>query len=180
MEDSWRIQARSSEFRDFLAQVKVATRLSAKFGTYNFEDTDAIQRAFEELTGKQVGDSFYLIPPFYADYGLNISVGRSVHIGYDCMFTGHAAIDIADEVMIAPRVSLVTAAHPVDPGERRAYITAKPITIEQNVWIGTGAMVLGGVRIGAGSVVGAGAVVTRDIPARTVVAGNPAKVIRHL
>jgi acetyltransferase-like isoleucine patch superfamily enzyme len=174
------IDTKSPEFRDFLERVKVATRLSSKLSALNFEDTEAIKLAFEELIGKPVGDRFYLIPPFYADFGLNISVGRAVHIGYDCLFTGHGTIDIADEVMIAPRVSLVTAEHPLEPEKRREFISAKPISIEKNVWIGTGAMVLGGVTIGADAVVGAGAVVTRDVPARTVVAGVPARVLRTL
>ncbi|MHB8532647.1 MAG: DapH/DapD/GlmU-related protein, partial [Solirubrobacteraceae bacterium] len=145
-----------------------------------FDETESIRAAFEALIGKPVGEPFYLIPPFYADHGLNISVGRAVHIGYDCMFTGHGAIEIADRVMIAPRVNLVTAGHPVDPGERREYVTAEPISIGANVWIGTAATILAGVSVGADAVVAAGAVVTRDVPAETLVAGVPAKVVRRL
>ncbi len=96
------------------------------------------------------------------------------------MFTGHAAIAIADQVMIANRVNLVTSGHPVEPDRRRAYITAAPITIETNVWIGTAATILPGVTIGADSVVAAGAVVTRDVPPATLVAGVPATAIREL
>ena len=140
----------------------------------------SVREVFEELIGKPVGDSFNLIPPFYADYGLNITVGRAVFIGYECMFTGHGAIDIADEVMIANKVNLVTAGHPVEPDKRRSYITVEPITVERNVWIGTAATVLPGVTIGADSVVAAGAVVTHDVPPATLVAGVPATVIRHL
>ena len=132
------------------------------------------------MTGKPVGEPFYLIPPFYTDYGLNITVGKSVFIGYECAFTGHAAIDIADQVMIAHKVNLVTAGHPVEPDQRRTYITAEPITIETNVWIGAAATVLPGVTIGADSVVAAGAVVTHDVPPATLVGGVPATVIRKL
>jgi acetyltransferase-like isoleucine patch superfamily enzyme len=96
------------------------------------------------------------------------------------MFTGHGAIDIADEVMIANKVNLVTAGHPVEPDKRRSYITVEPITIERNVWIGTAAMVLPGVTIGADSVVAAGAVVSHDVPPATLVAGVPATIIRRL
>jgi acetyltransferase-like isoleucine patch superfamily enzyme len=96
------------------------------------------------------------------------------------MFTGHGAIDIADEVMIANKVNLVTAGHPVEPDKRRAYITVEPITVETNVWIGSAATVLPGVTIGSDSVVAAGAVVTHDVPPATLVAGVPAAVIRHL
>jgi acetyltransferase-like isoleucine patch superfamily enzyme len=180
MDDKYLIKTRSPEFREFLARVKVATRLSSKLSALNFEETELVRQAFEELIGKPAGDSFYLIPPFYADYGLNITVGRAVHIGYNCIFTGHGAIDIADQVMIAPKVNLVTANHPVEPDKRRAYITAGPIMIETNVWIGTAATILGGVRVGADAVVAAGAVVTRDVPPGTLVAGVPAKVVRRL
>jgi acetyltransferase-like isoleucine patch superfamily enzyme len=174
------IGVRSPEFREIFAQIKVATRLSSKLSAYCMDEADSIRAAFEELIGKPVGDSFTLIPPFYTDYGLNISVGRAVFIGSSCAFTGHAAIDIADEVMIAHKVNLVTAGHPVEPDKRRAYITAEPIKIETNVWIGAAATILPGVNIGADAVVAAGAVVTRDVPPSTVVAGVPATVVKHL
>ena len=174
------IETRSQEFRDLFNRVKIATRLSSKLSEYCLDDQDAIRQAFEELIGKPVGNPFYLIPPFYSDYGLNITVGRAVFIGYECAFTGHAAINIADQVMIAHKVNLVTAGHPVEPDKRRSYITAEPITIETNVWIGAAATILPGVTIGTDSVVAAGAVVTHDVPRATLVAGVPAKVIRNL
>ena len=146
----------------------------------DLDDAQSIQKLFEELIGKPVGEGFNLIPPFYSDYGLNISIGRTVFIGSQCAFTGHAAIDIADEVMIAHKVNLVTAGHPVEPDQRRDYITAEPITIGENAWIGAAATILSGVHIGADAVVGAGSVVTHDVAAATLVAGNPAKVIRQL
>jgi acetyltransferase-like isoleucine patch superfamily enzyme len=180
MHDSQMIGFRSPEFRQLFERVKVATRLSAKLSAYSMDETKPIREAFEELTGKPVGEPFYLIPPFYTDYGLNITVGRAVFIGYECAFTGHAAIDIADQVMIAHKVNLVTAGHPVEPDQRRNYITAGPITIETNVWIGAAATILPGVTIGADSVVAAGAVVTRDVPPASLVGGVPATVIRKL
>jgi acetyltransferase-like isoleucine patch superfamily enzyme len=96
------------------------------------------------------------------------------------MFTGHAPIDVGDGVMIANRVNLVTSGHPVEPDQRRAYITAAPIAIGANAWIATAATILPGVSIGADSVVAAGAVVTRDVPPATLAAGVPAKVVRDL
>ncbi len=174
------IGTKSPEFREFYERVKVATRLSARLSEYCLDETESIRTAFEELIGKPVGDSFTLIPPFFADYGLNITIGRAVFIGYQCMFEGHGAITIADQVMIASKVNLVTAGHPVGAADRRAYITAEPITIDTNAWIGTAATVLPGVHIGADAVVAAGAVVTRDVPTATLVAGVPAKVIRDL
>jgi galactoside O-acetyltransferase len=180
MEDSRLIATRSPEFRKMFERVKVASRLSAKLSDYGMDEAESIRTTFEELIGKPVGDSFTLIPPFYADCGLNITIGRAVFIGYHCMFTGHAAIEIADEVMIANKVNLVTAGHPVEPEKRRAYITAEPITIDTNVWIGTAATILPGVHVGADAVVAAGAVVTRNVPPATLVAGVPARVIRDI
>jgi acetyltransferase-like isoleucine patch superfamily enzyme len=174
------IATRSKEFRDFFDRVKVATRMSSDLSGYSLDDQDAIREAFEKLIGKPVGDSFNLIPPFYSDYGLNITVGRAVFIGYQCAFTGHAAINIADQVMISHKVNLVTAGHPVEPDKRRSPITAEPITIETNVWIGAAATILPGVTVGADAVVAAGAVVSHDVPPATLVAGVPAKVIRNL
>ncbi|MGO8904130.1 MAG: DapH/DapD/GlmU-related protein, partial [Solirubrobacteraceae bacterium] len=180
MDDSQWIATRTPEFRAFHDRVKVATRLSSKLSEYHMDEAEVIQKVFEELIGKEVGDTFNLIPPFYADYGLNITVGRAVFIGHECAFTGHAAIDIADEVMIAHKVNLITAGHPVEPDKRKAYITAEPITIATNVWIGAAATILPGVSIGADAVVAAGAVVTHDVPPATLVAGVPATVIRRL
>jgi acetyltransferase-like isoleucine patch superfamily enzyme len=180
MDESQWIGVRSEEFRVISERIKVATRLSSKLSNYCWDEPELVRAVFEELIGKPVGDTFHLIPPFYADYGLNITIGRAVFIGYECMFTGHGAIDIADEVMISNRVNLVTAGHPVEPDKRRAYVTVEPITIERNVWIGTAATVMPGVHIGADSVVAAGAVVTHDVPRATLVAGVPAKVLRNL
>jgi acetyltransferase-like isoleucine patch superfamily enzyme len=180
MYESQLIGVRTPEFREILDQIKLATRLSSKLSAYCMDETESIRSAFEELIGKPVGDSFFLIPPFFTDYGLNITIGRAVFIGYGCMFTGRGAIDISDQVMIASKVNLVTAGHPVEPDKRRAYITAEPITIGTNVWIGAAATILPGVTIGADAVVAAGAVVTRDVPPASLVAGVPATVIRHL
>jgi acetyltransferase-like isoleucine patch superfamily enzyme len=179
-EREWWIKARTPEAREIVERVKVATRLSSRLSALCYDEPERIREVFEELTGKPVDESLSLIPPFYADHGLNITVGRKVHIGYECMFTGHAPIEIADEVMIANKTNLVSGGHPVPPGQRRDYLTAAPIRIERNVWIGTGATILEGVTIGAGSVVAAGAVVTRDVPPATLVGGVPATVIREL
>ncbi len=176
----WWIKTRTQESRDLFERVKVATRLSSELSVFCVDEAEQIRRAFEELIGKPVDDSLTLIPPFYADHGLNITVGQGVFIGYQCMFTGYAPIDIADRVMIANKVNLVTSGHPVEPDQRLAYLTAAPITIETNVWIATAATILPGVTVGAGSVVAAGAVVTHDVPPATLVAGVPATVIREL
>lgn len=180
MHESQWIRTRTPEFDALFERVKVATRLSAKLSEHFLDDMHSIRSAFEELIGKPVGNRFTLIPPFYTDYGLNITVGNAVFIGSQCAFTGHAPINIADEVMIAHKVNLITAGHPVDPGQRREFITAQPITIDTNVWIGAGATILPGVHIGEGAVVAAGAVVSHDVLPATLVAGVPATAIRSL
>ena len=128
-EGQW-IGVRSPEFRAISERIKVATRLSSKLSGYCWDEPELVRRVFEELIGKPVSDSFQLIPPFYADYGLNITIGRSVFIGYGCMFTGHGAIDIADDVMIANKVNLVTAGHPVGamrpPRHHRPRVSCTP------------------------------------------------------
>jgi acetyltransferase-like isoleucine patch superfamily enzyme len=179
MQEQHLIETRSPESRALVERIKVATRLSARLSEHGMGD-DELRRTFEELIGTPVGAGFTMIPPFYSDYGLNITVGNGVFIGSGCAFTGHAPIAIGDAVMIAHKVNLVTAGHPVEPENRRRYITAEPITVESDVWIGVAATVLPGVTIGAGSVVAAGAVVTHDIPPATMVAGVPARVVRYL
>src|SRR5665213_685186 len=131
MDDNHLIRTRTPEFRAFHERVKVATRLSAKLSAYCMDEAESIEKAFEGLIGKPVGDAFTLIPPFYTDHGLNITVGRAVFIGYECAFTGHAAIDIADEVMIAHKVNLITAGavvtHDVPPATVVAGVPATVI-----------------------------------------------------
>jgi acetyltransferase-like isoleucine patch superfamily enzyme len=135
---------------------------------------------FGDLIGKKVDDSFLLIPPFYTAGGTDISVGRNVFINQNCTFYDLGGLDIADDVMIGPNVSLMTTSHPLSPSERRACVIGRPIVIERNVWIAAGATVIGGVTVGENSVVAAGSVVTKDVPPNTLVGGNPARVIRSL
>jgi acetyltransferase-like isoleucine patch superfamily enzyme len=135
---------------------------------------------FSELIGKTVDDSFLLIPPFYTACGVDITVGRNVFVNQNCTFYDLGGLDIADDVMIGPNVSLITTGHPIEPSQRRAGVTANPIVIEKNVWIGAGATIIGGVTVGENSVVAAGSVVTKDVPPNTLVGGNPARVIRSI
>ncbi len=107
-----RIRVRSQEWRERFDRIKVATRLSSGLGEYCLDQAEEIRRSFEELIGKPGGGNFTSSLPFYTDYGLNITVGRAVFIGYLCAFTGHADITIADEVMIAHKVNLVTGRAP--------------------------------------------------------------------
>lgn len=109
-----------------------------------------------------------------------MKLGRNVFVNQNCTFYDLGGLEIGDDVMIGPNVSLITSGHPVEPSRRRDGVVAKPIVIERNVWIGAGATIIGGVTIGENAVVAAAAVVTRDVPPNTLVGGNPAKVIRSI
>ena len=163
-----------------VANVQRAARITATLNRLTFDDADEVRRLFRELTGKTVDDSFSLIPPFYTTGGVDITVGRNVFINHNCTFYDLGGIDIADDVMIGPNVSLITSGHPIEPSRRRAGVVAKPIVIEKNVWIAAGAIVIGGVTVGENSVVAAGAVVTKNVAGNTLVGGNPARVIRSI
>lgn len=168
------------EAREIYRNVQRAVRLTARLNRLTLDDTDEIRRLWRELTGQTVDETFRLIPPLFAEQGLNIRVGREVFINQGCTLGDTGGITIGDEVMIGPNVSLITGGHPLDPATRRNVILAAPIVIERNVWIGAGAMVLHGVTVGADAVVAAGAVVTDDVPPATLVAGVPARVVRRL
>ena len=155
-------------------------RLTAELNKLSFDDDAKVRELFGELIGQKVDETFKLIPPFYTEGGLNIRVGHKVFINQCCTIYDMGGVDIGDLVMIGPNVNIITAGHPVEPSKRRAYIEAKPIVIEKNVWIATAVTILGGVTVGENSVIGAGAVVTKDVPANSFVAGVPAKVIRSL
>ncbi|KQZ63588.1 transferase [Lysobacter sp. Root559] len=162
------------------ANVKRAMAITATLNRLTYEDADEVRTLFSDLIGKPVDDSFLLIPPFYTANGLDIRVGRNVFVNQNCTFYDLGGLDIGDDVMIGPNVSLITTGHPVEPSQRRAFVVAKPIVIERNVWIAAGATVIGGVTVGENSVVAAGAVVTKDVPPNALVAGNPARLIRAI
>jgi acetyltransferase-like isoleucine patch superfamily enzyme len=174
------IPRRTPESAAMSASVKRAMAITASLNRLTFNDADEVRALFSELIGKKVDDSFSLIPPFYATGGADTRIGRNVFVNQNCTFYDLGGLDIADDVMIGPNVSLITSGHPVEPFQRPAFTIAKPIVIERNVWIAAGATIIGGVTVGENSVVAAGAVVTRDVPPNTLVGGNPAKVIRSI
>jgi len=136
-------------------------------------DREALTALFERL-----GNDTVVEPPFHCDYGFNISVGRRFYANVGCVFLDCAQIEIGDHVLLGPGVHLYTATHPFDSAERRRGLElAKSIVVGDDAWLGGGAIVLPGVTIGARVVVGAGSVVTRDVPADARVAGNPARPI---
>jgi acetyltransferase-like isoleucine patch superfamily enzyme len=174
------IPRRTPESAAMAANVRRAMALTAALNRLTYDDADQVRALFAELTGQDVDASFCLIPPFYTESGVHIRVGRDVFVNQNCTFYDLGGIDIGDAVMIGPNVNLITSGHPIEPSRRRDGVVAKPIVIERNVWIAAGATVIGGVTIGENSVVAAGSVVTRDVPPDTLVAGNPARVVRSI
>jgi acetyltransferase-like isoleucine patch superfamily enzyme len=174
------IARRTPESAAMSASVKRAMAITARLNRLTFNDADEVRTLFSELIGTKVDESFLLIPPFYATGGPDTRIGRNVFINQNCTFYDLGGIDIADDVMIGPNVSIITSGHPVEPSRRRAFTIAKPIVIERNVWIAAGATIIGGVTVGENSVVAAGSVVTRDVPPNTLVGGNPARLIRPI
>lgn len=133
----------------------------------------------KDLFGTEI--DVHIEPPFFCDYGTNISLGKKVFMNFNCVILDVAPVTIGDFVLFGPAVQIYTALHPVNAAERRLGLeSGNPIVIGDDVWIGGGAIVCPGVSIGARSVIGAGSVVTRDIPEDVFAAGNPCRVIRAL
>jgi acetyltransferase-like isoleucine patch superfamily enzyme len=174
------VHRRTPESAAMLANVRRAMAITAKLNRLSFNDADEVRALFSELIGKKVDDSFLLIPPFYTAGGDEIRVGRNVFVNQNCTFYDLGGLDIADDVMIGPNVSLITTGHPLDASQRRGVTIGKPIAIERNVWIAAGATIIGGVTVGENSVVAAGSVVTKDVPRNAFVGGNPARLIRSI
>jgi acetyltransferase-like isoleucine patch superfamily enzyme len=145
----------------------------------NSADPLQIRELMAEITGTVIDENFGLFPPIYINYGKNLDLGKNVFINFNCTFLALGGITIEDNVQIGPDVKLLSEGHPLDPSLRQSLVPGK-IHIKQNAWIGAGATILPGVTIGENAVVAAGAVVTKDIPANVVVAGLPARVIKHI
>ena len=174
------IARRTPDSAAMTANVKRAMAITAALNRLTYDDLDQVRALFSDLIGKPVDDGFCLIPPFYTTGGPDIRVGRNVFVNQNCTFYDLGGLDIGDDVMIGPNVSLITSGHPIEPSRRRDGVTFKPIVIERNVWIAAGATIIGGVTVGENSVVAAGSVVTKDVPPNTLVGGNPARVIRSI
>jgi len=138
-----------------------------------------IRAILSQITGSKIDESVAIFTPLYINYGKNTKIGNNVFINFDCVFLDLGGITIEDNVLIAPKVSLLSEGHPVSPNERQSLVPGH-IHIKKNAWIGAGATILPGVTVGENAVVAAGAVVSKDIPANAVVGGIPAKIFKTI
>ncbi|RYE21323.1 MAG: sugar O-acetyltransferase [Sphingobacteriales bacterium] len=164
--------------------IAMRTAVRKKLGVYNqtgVHENPVQASLLKEILGT-TGDNSWIEPPFYCDYGLNITVGKDFYMNFDGVMLDIAPIVIGDNVMCGPKVQLLSATHSLNSDERNFSGTelGKPITIGSRVWIGAGVIVCPGVTIGDEAVIGAGSVVTRDIPPRVFAAGNPCRVIKDI
>lgn len=148
---------------------------------YNQTHTDPERQAILRKIVGHLGQDSMIESPFNCTYGQNIYLGDHVYLNFNCVILDNNSVHIGNHVMVGPAVQIYTAAHPIQAEPRnQGWEVAKAITIEDNVWIGGGAILLPGIHIGRNVVIGAGAVISRDVPAFSVVAGNPARVIREI
>lgn len=165
---------------DFLDAMERAHGLCERFNVHctPWSERKAI---LEELFGQSLDDRTMVNPTFRCDIGTNISIGSNVHINFDCVILDSAEVEIGDNVLIGPKVCIVTPSHKFPPVMRRDIATvARKVVIGDDVWIGAGALILPGVTVGDGAIVGAGAVVTKDVPAGETYAGVPARSIEAI
>src|SRR6516165_8892 len=142
-------------------------------------DQEVRRNILRQLFGRG-GDTVWMQPPFFCDYGSNILLGERVFFNFNCVVLDVCAVEIGDFTLFGPAVQVYTATHPMNAQLRRKQEFAKPVEIGSDVWVGGGAIIYPGVKVGSKSVIGAGSVVTRDIPEGIFAAGNPCRVIREI
>jgi acetyltransferase-like isoleucine patch superfamily enzyme len=165
--EAYKLREASSATRKLLVQMN------------NSSDPAEIRDLLSQITGSEIDESVAVFTPLYINYGKNTKIGKNVFINFDCVFLDLGGITIEDNVLIAPKVSLLSEGHPISPNERQSLVPAH-IHIKKNAWIGAGATVLPGVTVGENAIVAAGAVVSKDVPANTIVGGVPAKIIKTI
>ena len=166
------------EYTTFAEVVARTIRLCVQMNATATE-LDQVRSRLSDIIGSEIDESTTIFPPFYTNFGQFIRLGKNVFINHNCSFLDIGGVTIEDDVQIGPSVKLTSENHPLDPADRKTVLL-QPILIKRNAWIGAGATILPGVTVGENAVVAAGAVVNRDVPPNTVVAGIPAKVVKTL
>lgn len=165
--------------KDVFEEMKKCRRILQELNNTDWSDFETLSAITKKLLGKS--ENAFINPPFFCDYGSHIEVGKNFSANYNCTILDDAKVKIGDNCMLAPNVAIYTAGHPIYPTTRNSsYEYGKEITIGDNVWIGGSSVICPGVHVGSNVVIGAGSVVTKDIPDWCVAAGNPCKVIRKI
>ena len=164
---------------DLAARRNRARDLCQSLNATRSDDTDQRRAILRQLFGAG-GDSVWIEPPFFCDYGENIRLGERVFFNFNCVLLDVCPVTIGDFTMFGPAVQIYTPLHPLNAAARRGKEYGKPVVIGSDVWVGGGAIILPGITIGDRAVIGAGSVVTRDVPADVFAAGNPCRVIRAI
>lgn len=167
------------EFPKIREVISRAYKLTTELNNMSAVSKDEIRELFSKLIDREVDESFVIWTPFYTDFGLNINIGKNVFVNHACTFMDRGGITIEDDVLIGPKVNLITTSHPLEIAVRKNTVS-KPIRIMKNAWIGAAATIMPGVTIGENAVVAAGALVTRDVQPNSIVGGVPAKMIKQL
>ncbi|GAA1194709.1 DapH/DapD/GlmU-related protein [Prauserella alba] len=170
----------SPEFTRHTERIAEVTDATSRLNMLPFSDSEGRAELLSVVFGKPLPESVTIYPPLFTEYGLNTTFGENVFVNQGCTLMDKGGIHLGNGVMVAPKASLITGGHPLPLAERREHLSFAPIVLEDDVWVGTAAVITQGVTIGAGAVVAAGAVVTRDVPAGTMVAGVPAQVIKTI
>lgn len=173
------MRIQSAEFQAMAERVLRVTELTSRLNVLPFEDEAGKAELFEQILGRPLSTRVTIYPPFYTDHGLHLDLAERVFINQNCTFLDYAGIRLGERVMVGPKATFITAGHPVDPEDRRGWLSGAPIDVAENVWIGAGATILPGVSIGRDAVVAAGAVVADDVPPASLVTGSKATVHRR-
>lgn len=169
----------SDEIHRFMDEMSdEARRVTFRLNTA-YHTPDEVRALLSELFGKEADPTLRVFPPFYTDFGKNITIGRHVFINACCHFQDHGGVTLGDGCQIGHNVVFATLNHGIAP-EDRVHTYPAPIVLGKNVWVGSNATILQGVTVGDNAIIAAGAVVTKDVPADTIVGGVPAKVIRRI
>ena len=156
-----------------------AGKLIQRFNTTDYENNDLKAEILKELFSS-VGKGIFIEHNFHCDLGYNIHVGENFYAGFNCTILDMAEVKVGDNCLIGPNVGIYTAGHNLNPIDRHKFGFAKPISVGNNVWIGGHCVVIGGIEIGDNSIIAAGSIVTKDVPANTIFAGNPARKIKDI
>lgn len=178
MRSGKQISETDPDFPRLCEEIENTKRLVGELNT-GYHSPNEVRALLERIWGQPLSPSVRMFPPFYTAFGKTTRVGKEVFINFGCTFLDQGGITLEDGVFIGPGVKIVTEGHPEQPAARHTLQT-QPIVIRRKAWIGAGAIVLPGVTVGENAIVAAGAVVTKDVPDNTVVAGVPAKILRNI